>query len=111
MNKNRTLLVERRERLVAQAAAQRRTLAQDIEPWRTPLALTDQGLHALRYIRSHPKWIVGGIALFAILRPRHVGKWLGRGWMTWQLIHSLRGSSERAVISPKLTPHIGTVAH
>ena len=90
MNKKMSHLVERRERLVAQAAAQRRVLAQDIEPWRTPLALTDQGLTALRYIRHHPTWIVGGITLLAILQPRHAGKWLGRGWVTWQLLHRLR---------------------
>jgi len=111
MNKKMILLVERREQLVAQAAAQRRMLAQDIEPWRTPLALTDQGLNALRYIRRHPKWIIGGVALLAILQPRHAGKWLGRGWVTWQLMHRLRGRSEGAVISATSTPHISTVAH
>ncbi len=104
-------LVERRQHLVAQAAAQRRALAGDIEPWRTPLALTDQGLNALRYIRRHPTWIVGGIALLAILRPRNAGKWLGRGWVTWQLLDRLRVSSEGSAISPKLTPRISTVAH
>ena len=111
MSNKRIRLVERREQLVAQAAVQRRMLAQDIEPWRTPLALTDQGLNALRYIRRHPQWIFGGIALLAILRPRHAGKWLGRGWVTWQLMHRLRGRSEGAVSSPTLTPHISTVAH
>lgn len=91
MNANLVRLAERRERLVAQAAAQRRTLALDIEPWRIPLALADQGLTALRYIKRHPEWIIGGIVLLAALRPRHVGKWLGRGWVSWQLVHRLRG--------------------
>jgi len=85
-----TRLVERREALIAQAAAQRRALARDIEPWRKPLALTDQGLTALRYIKRHPKWIVGSMALLAILQPRHAGKWLGRGWVSWQLMQRLR---------------------
>ena len=103
MNKKLIRLAERRERLVAQAAAQRLRLAQNIEPWRIPLARADQGLAALRYIKSHPAWIVGGVALLAVLRPgrvgnllavlRHgrVGKWLGRGWVTWQMLHKLRG--------------------
>jgi hypothetical protein len=91
MNKKLILVAERRERLVAQAAAQRGALARDIEPLRIPLALTDHGLAALRYIRSHPKWMVGGIILLAILQPRHVGKWLGRGWVSWQILHRLRG--------------------
>jgi len=91
MNKELILVVARRERLVAQAAAQRRTLAQDIEPWRTPLSLADHGLTALRYARRHPQWLIGGIVLLALLQPRHVGKWMGRGWVSWQVMHRLRG--------------------
>ncbi|MHB1293172.1 MAG: YqjK-like family protein [Sulfuricella sp.] len=90
MNEKLIRLAERRERLVAQAAAQRMALAQNIEPWRNPLARADQGLAALRYIKSHPAWIVGGVALLAILRPGRAGKWLRRGWVTWQMVHKLR---------------------
>jgi len=91
MNKKRILLAERRERLVAQAAAQRMALAQSIEPWRIPLARADRGLAALRYIKSHPAWAVGAVVLLAALRPGRVGKWLGRGWVTWQMMHKPRG--------------------
>jgi len=44
MNEKLLRLAERRERLIAQAAAQRVALAQSIEPWRIPLAVADQGL-------------------------------------------------------------------
>jgi hypothetical protein len=91
MNDKLIRLAERRERLAAQAAAQRMTLAQNIDPWRTPLARADQGLAALRYIKSHPAWIVGGVVLLAALRHGRVGKWLGRGWVTWQMLYKLRG--------------------
>lgn len=91
MNDKLIRLAERRDRLVAQAAAQRISLAQNIEPWRQPLARADQGLAALRYIRSHPAWIVGGAVLLAVLRPGRIGKWLGRGWVTWQMVRKLRG--------------------
>jgi hypothetical protein len=91
MNDKLIRLAERRERLVAQAAAQRVVLTQNIEPWRQPLARADQGLAALRYIRSHPAWIVGGVVLLAVLRLGRIGKWLGRGWVTWQMMHKLRG--------------------
>ena len=91
MNKILIRLAERRERLVTQAAAQRVVLAQNIEPWRIPLALADQGLTALRYIKRNPEWIVGVVVLLAALRPGHVGKWLGRGWVTWQVVQKLRG--------------------
>jgi hypothetical protein len=88
---NKLRLAERRERLIAQAAAQRTTLAQCIEPWRVPLARADQGLNLLRAVKRHPAWIVGGVALFALLRPARVGKWLRRGWVAWRVIHKLRG--------------------
>jgi hypothetical protein len=92
MNDKLTRLAERRERLVAQAAAQRVALVQDIEPWRIPLALADQGLAALRFFKRHPAWIVGGVVLLATQRPGGVGKWLRRGWMTWQIMNKLRGT-------------------
>jgi hypothetical protein len=91
MNKKRLRLAARRERLVAQASAQRTTLAENIEAWREPLALADRGLSALRYIRSHPEWTAGVTFLIAALMSRRTGKWLGRGWVTWQLMNKLRG--------------------
>ncbi len=90
MHNNLIRLAERREHLVAQAAAQRKLLAQNIEPWRKPLTLADQGLRALRFIRSRPAWIVGGAALLAVLRPGRAGKWLRRGWLSWRIINKLR---------------------
>jgi len=84
-------LAERRERLVAQAAAQRTALAQNIEPWRLPLARADQGLAALRYVKRHPAWIIGGVALLAVVRPGRAGTWLARSWMTWRMVQKLRG--------------------
>ncbi|MDZ7583321.1 MAG: YqjK-like family protein [Thiobacillus sp.] len=96
MNEKLIQLAERREHLIAQAAAQRSALAQNIEPWRRPLARVDQGLAVLRKIKRHPAWIAGGVALLAALRPGRaraagVGKWLTRGWATWQLVRKLRG--------------------
>lgn len=91
MNARLRLLSERRERLVEQAAMQRQALARHIEPWRVPLALADRGLTALRRVKRHPEWLVGAVLLLAALRPRRVGKWLGRGWVSWQMMHRLRG--------------------
>lgn len=92
MNEKLTRLAERRERLIVQAAAQRISLAQGIEPWRSPLALADRGLAALRYIKSHPIWIAGGVILVAAARPARAGKWLGLGWAAWKLLLNLRGN-------------------
>jgi len=91
MNEKLSRLAERRERLVAQAAAQRTVLSQNIEAWRVPLVLADQGLAALRYVKSHPVLTMGGVALFVVLRPRHIGEWLRRGLVTWQIMNKIRG--------------------
>lgn len=90
MNKKLMLLAERRERLITQAAAQRMALAQGIEPWRIPLARVDQGLAALRYIKSHPAWIFGSAVLLAALRIGRVWKWARSARATWQVMHRQR---------------------
>ncbi len=85
MNKKLARLAERRQQLVAQAAAQRAALAQNLESWRAPLALADRGLLALHYVKRHPSLMVGAVALLAVLRPTRVGKWLQGGWMVFQV--------------------------
>ncbi|MDZ4201380.1 MAG: YqjK family protein [Gallionella sp.] len=92
MNKKFDHLALRRKYLVALAAEQRTTLAQNIEPWRAPLARADQGLAALRFVSRHPAiGIVGVAALLAALRLGRVGKWLQIGWVAWQMRHKLHG--------------------
>jgi hypothetical protein len=92
MNRKLARLAERRSRLSAQAAAQRTALAHDLAPWRTRLALADQGIAAVRYVVRRPALIVGAAFLLAALRPRHTGKWLQRGWLAWQIGRRLRSS-------------------
>ena len=89
MNDKLMRLAERREHLVTQAAVQRMALAQNIEPWRMPLALADQGLVALRFIKRHA-WIAGGGFLLVALRPGLVWKWLPRSWVAWQIVYKMR---------------------
>ncbi|MES2238477.1 MAG: YqjK-like family protein [Pseudomonadota bacterium] len=89
-----TRLAARREQLIAQAAGQRTALAQSIEPWRAPLALADQGLAVVRLIKSRPAWLVGAAIFLAVMRPAglrsgRIGKWLRRGWVTWQVVQNL----------------------
>ena len=85
MNSTLKRLAERREHLVAQAAAQRTVLAQDMTPWRAPLALADRGVAAVRTVRRHPAWLLGAVLLFAAVRPRRAGKWTGALWAGWRL--------------------------
>ena len=91
MNRKLTRLAERRSLLIAQAAAQRIALAHNLAPWRARLALADQGVAAVRYVRSHPALILVPVLLFAAVRPRRLGTWLQRGWLAWQIRRRLFG--------------------
>jgi len=88
---NRTLLqiAARREQLLARTALQRGLLAQVVEPWRMPLSLADQGITALRYLKRHPASIVSVTAVLVVLRPKRIATWLGRAWVSWQLLQRL----------------------
>ncbi len=90
MNEKLAQLAQRRERLIAQAAQQRAALAESAQAWRGPFALADRGLAALRYLKQHPLWVVGGVAVAVALRPRGAMKWLGRGWAAYKVVRSLR---------------------
>lgn len=90
MNKTLLQLAVRRERIIALVATQRGVLAQAVEPWRMPLALADQGISVMRYLKRHPEGIVGIAVLLAALRPGRIATWLGRGWVSWQLLQTLR---------------------
>lgn len=85
MNSKLTQLAERRDHLVAQAAAQRTALAQNAAPWRAPLALADRGVEALRTIRRHPGLLLGAALLLVALRPGRAGKWTRFAWVGWQV--------------------------
>ena len=107
MSTNSARLADRRERLIKQVAAQRIGLAQNIEPWRVPLARVDQGLAALRVIRRNPVWIIGGgVLLAALLRGNSLRgngiKWLRRSWMVWQVLRGLRRKKQELEPPKKL---------
>ena len=92
MNEKLLKLAQRREHLVLEAAKQRVQLAQAVEVWREPLALADQGLAAISYIKKHPILIAASSAvLVRLLRKSFIGKWLGRGMMAWQFVRKLQG--------------------
>ena len=86
---NSTLDV-RRERLLRRCAVQRRTLAQNIEPWRAPLALADEGVAVTRYLARHPTIIAVSLMALAALRPRRLDRWLQRGLFVLQITQVLR---------------------
>jgi YqjK-like protein len=53
--------------------------------WLRPLAVMDQGLVAVRYIRNHAALLVEGVAFVAPLHPLRMARWLPRGWLGWRM--------------------------
>jgi hypothetical protein len=95
MNGKLLKLAKRRERLAAEAEAQRLALAQNVEVWRKPLAIADQGLVALRCVKRHPLLVTGSsVALLSIWRPGNIGKWFRRGWVAWQFLSKFNSKSK-----------------
>lgn len=91
MNAKLIRLAERRACLIEQTAKQRAALAQEAEPLRTVLARADQGLAVVRYLKSHPLWLVsGGGTLIALLGPGRLWRWFGRGLVGLQMVNRIR---------------------
>ena len=91
MNEKLLKLAQRREHLVLEAAEQRVQLAQAVDAWRAPLALAEQGLAAISFIKKHPILIAASTAvLVRLLRKSFIGKWFGRGVMAWQLVRKMQ---------------------
>jgi hypothetical protein len=78
-------LAEQRMRLVARAATERADLARILASWRRPLAVADQGLVVVHYIRSYAVLAAGVATVVATLRAWRMAKWLQRGLMLWKM--------------------------
>jgi hypothetical protein len=84
MSKPRTTLTERKNRLIAQVAAERTMLARDLIALQLPLQRIDQALSVIRFFRRHPSILVLGGTLLAWFRSRFAWKTLRRGWCSWR---------------------------
>jgi hypothetical protein len=68
MNERILELRQRRGELLARIDAQRGQLAEFASAWERPLALADQGVSILRFLRGHPLLVAGGVALVVLHR-------------------------------------------
>lgn len=94
MNEQMLAVMQRRGELLAKIAAQRGQVAQIGARWQAPLALADQGLAVVRFLRSHPALVAGVVALFVIRRRGVVGL-MKSGWRVWKGYRFLTALSER----------------
>lgn len=94
MNKQLAEVMQHRGELLARIAAQRGQVAEIGARWQTPLALADQGLAAVRFLRSKPMLVAGVTALF-VIRRRGVMGLLKSAWQLWKGYRYLTAFSAR----------------
>ena len=83
MNERMLELRQRRGELRARIDAQRGQLAEIASTWEKPLALADQGVSILRFLRGHPL-LVAGVVSLVVLRGRGLAGLFGRAWQVWK---------------------------
>jgi len=94
MNKQMLEVMQHRGELLARIASQREQVAGMEVRWRVPLALADQGLAAMRFLRSNPVLVAGVVAMFVIRRRGVVGLMVG-AWRVWNGYRAIEAFSAK----------------
>jgi len=89
-------LMQTRGELLARIAVQREQMSEIEAEWRAPLAVADQGVVAVRFLRRHP-WLVAGVVAVFVIRRRSVA---GLAWGVWR---AWKGFRDFTSISAKLS--------
>lgn len=93
-------LQRRRERLRLRSTELRVAIGERARVLEPPLALADQVHRGVAWLRTHPQWPLGALAMLVLLRPRRALRWGGRLWWGWRL---WRRSQRllRAIVEPR----------
>jgi hypothetical protein len=83
MNEKFYELTRRRSELLARIALQREQMAEIENEWNAPLALVDQGVALVRFLRRHPLLVAGAMAIF-VVRRRSVAGLMWGVWRVWK---------------------------
>src|SRR5262245_18709818 len=81
-------LARRKERLIANIAGQRATLAATIRELQGPIAVVDRVAAAVRFLKAHPVLVAAMVAAVIALRGRSVMGLLTRGLAAWRIWRS-----------------------
>ena len=80
MKQRLVALANRRLGLLEKIQAQRMEVAEISRLWQTPVAVLDAGIKAVRFVRSHPGLISGGLAALLSLRSMGIAGLAQKGW-------------------------------
>ena len=90
-------LIARRAYLVARSAQLRLDWSQQVQLFRAPLGVADQGRAAVQWLARNPEWPLGAAVVIVLLRPGRVLRWSGYAWQGWSLYRRLQ-----RVLGPRL---------
>jgi len=88
-------LTQRRGELLARIAVQREEMTEIEAEWNAPLALADQGVAAVRFLRHHPLLVAGAIA-FVMIRRHSVAALMWGVWGVWKGYRDLASIPEKS---------------
>jgi YqjK-like protein len=77
-------ILERRARLVAEAASQRRTLARDLAACRSVVVVADRGIAWAGWLRARPYLVVAAVTAIAVMQPKLALAWSARLVTLWR---------------------------
>jgi hypothetical protein len=83
MNEKMFELKQSRGELLARIAAQREQMTEIGMHWRTPLALADEGVAAVRFLRCHPL-LVAGVVAFSVICHCGAAGLVSGVWLVWE---------------------------
>lgn len=83
MSEKKSELMNKRSELLAKIAVQREQMYAIQAEFMTPLTLVDNGISAVRFLRSHPL-MVGGIAALIAIRRRNLAGLVWGLWRAWK---------------------------
>lgn len=92
----RDALTRQQQQLRVRSAELRVTLAHQSQVLQAPLAVADQVRAGAQWLRQHPQWPIGALALLAFKRPRRVLRWSSRllwGWRVYLRARDWMGSA------------------
>lgn len=93
------LLQLRQMELRLRSAELRVKLSRDALALRRPLGAADRFYQGYLWLRERPQWLLGGsgglVAVLAVLRPRRLLRWVGKGFWAWQLFKRWTGSRKQ----------------
>lgn len=84
-------LARRKERLIARSEQQRVVVSVACLQLQKPLRVVDRGIAIAHYLKARPLVLAAGVAAFAIVHPRNLLRWAGRGlflWRAWRSVNA-----------------------